>query len=345
MNFLFLKDLFGVFKFLEGVYERVRRLLVPPKAYSWQTLIYLSIFSWFASSLAVGYVKDIISFFGWLFLIAGTSWYTTDDPLRIPGTFMPVGAVVTGFLVSVFAFGQGEDVITPRTIVLWPTISALITAIPEFFEGSGTDVQTQIPKPEIRQRLIVMVASCMILSCWIQFYFVMDNWLREYPSLQADNFKQSTFVIRTESPDKIPANGVVILDKLQPLVEEQIAGRPWSQVERWLDNANLQVGNLGRRVIEKNLAKYEEKDLWLVQARKDNNNSPNNYTLDLLSIWTGPSSNPRGFYLKKSCQVDPIAARANSSIANVSKPDKATVAEIKCDRVSKFIAGSPPAQQ
>ncbi|MBD2606062.1 DUF5357 domain-containing protein [Scytonema hofmannii FACHB-248] len=343
MNFLFLKDLFGVFKFLEDIYGRIRRLLVPPKAYSWQTLIYLSIFSWFASSLAVGYVRDIISFFGWLFLIAGTSWYTTDDPLRIPGTFMPVGAVLTGFLVSVFAFGQGEDVITPRTIVLWPTISALITAIPEFFEGSGTDVQTQIPKPEIRQKLIVMVASCMILSCWIQFYFVMDNWLTQYPSLQANDFKKSTFVIRTESPDKIPTNGVLIINKLQPLVEEQVGGRPWSEVERWLINADQQVGNLGRRVIERNLAKYEEKELWVVRPRVVNTKS--GYTLDLLSIWTGPSSNPRGFYVKKSCKVEPVAAPTNSNIANVSKPDKATVAEIDCDRVPKFIAGSPPAQQ
>jgi hypothetical protein len=347
MNFLFLKDLFGVFKFLEGIYGRIRNFLVPPKAYSWQTFLYLSIFSWFASSLAVGYVKDIISFFGWLFLIAGTSWYTTDDPLRIPGTFMPVGAVVTGFLVSVFAFGRAEDVITSRTIVLWPTISALITAIPEFFEGSGTDVQTQIPKPEVRQKLIVMVASCMILSCWIQFYFVMDNWLTQYPTLQADDFKKSTFVIRRESPDKIPANGVLIINKLEPLVKEQIAGRPWSEVEKWLEPRNLPiaVGNLGRRVIERNLAKYEEKDLWLVQARTDNNNSQNKYTLDLLSIWTGPSSKPRGFYVKKSCRVNPIAAPTNSNIANVSKPDKATVAEIDCDRLPKFIAGSPPAQQ
>ena len=344
MNFLIFKDLFGAFAFLEGVYERIRRLIVPPKAYSWQTLIYLSIFSWFASSLAVGYVKDIISFFGWLFLIAGTSWYTTDDPLRIPGTFMPVGAVLTGFLVSVFAFGREEDVITPRTIVLWPTISAIITAIPEFFEGSGTDVQTQIPKPEIRQRVIVLVASCMILSCWIQFYFVMDNWLKEYPSLLADNFRNSTFVVSRQSQAKIPANGVVILDNLQPLVEEQIAGRPWSQVERWLIDADQQVGNLGRRVVEKNLAKFDEKELWLVKPRVVNTKS--GYILNLLSIWTGPSSNPRGFYLKKSCRVEPVAAPTNSSIANVtSKDNKITVAEVSCDRISKFIAGSPPAQQ
>ncbi len=226
MNTLF-KDAFGVFKFVEGLYAGVKKVLVPPKAYSWQTFIYLTVFSWVLSFFATGYIRDIIAFCGWLFLIAGTAWYTTEDPLRVPGTFMPVGAVITGFLVSVFAFGNQEDVITPRTIVLWPTISALVTAIPEFIEGSDTEAKAQIPKPEDRQRIIILVASCMLLSCWIQFYFVMDKWLQEYPSLQADNFKRSTFVVRTEGPQEIPKNGLVILEKLQPLVEEQIAERPW----------------------------------------------------------------------------------------------------------------------
>jgi len=335
MNSLF-KDAFGVFKFVEGLYLGIRKVLVPPKAYSWQTFIYLSVFSWVLSYFAIGYIRDIIAFCGWLFLIAGTAWYTTEDPLRVPGTFMPVGAVITGFLVSVFAFGNQEDVITPRTIVLWPTISALVTAIPEFIEGNDTEAKAQIPKPEDRQRIIILVASCMLLSCWIQFYFVMDNWLQEYPSLQADNFKRSTFVVRTEGPQEIPRNGLVILDQLQPLVEEQIAERPWSEVERWLLDAKQQVGNAGKQVIEKNLAQYEEKYLWRVEPRVTNIKS--GYILDLLSIWTGPSSNPRGYYLKKSCRVEPVAATNGSG-------EKTTVAEIECDRVSKFIAGPTPPQQ
>ncbi|WP_193196440.1 septal junction protein FraD [Nostoc sp. MG11] len=335
MNVLF-KDAFGVFKFVEGLYAGVKKVLVPPKAYSWQTFIYLSVFSWVLSYFATGYIRDIIAFCGWLFLISGTAWYTTEDPLRVPGTFMPVGAVITGFLVSVFAFGNQEDVITPRTIVLWPTISALITAIPEFIEGTDTDAKAQIPKPEDRQRILILVASCMLLSCWIQFYFVMDNWLREYPSLQADNFKRSNFVVRTQGPEKIPQNGVVIIEKLQPLIEEQIAERPWSEVERWLLDAKQQVGNAGRQVIANNLAEYEEKNLWLVEPRVTNIKS--GYILDLLSIWIGPSSNPRGYYLKKSCRVEPVAATTNSG-------ENITVAEIECDRLNKFIAGPPPPQQ
>ncbi|MEH2361929.1 septal junction protein FraD [Nostoc sp.] len=335
MNTL-LKDVFGAFKFVEGLYAGIRKILIPPKAYSWQTFIYLSVFSWILSYFAIGYIKDIIAFFGWLFLIAGTAWYTTEDPLRVPGTFMPVGAVITGFLVSVFAFGSQEEVITPRIIVFWPTISALITAIPEFIEGNDTDAKARIPKPEDRQRIIILVASSMLLSCWIMFYFVMDNWLREYPSLQADSFKRSTFVVRTIEPVKIPQNGVIILEKLQPIVIEQIAERPWSEVEKWLLDAKQRVGTLGREVIKINLSQYEEKELWHVEPRVANTKS--GYILDLLSIWIGPSSNPQGYYLKKSCRIEPVAATNNSG-------NKITVAEIECDRASKLIPGSPPPQQ
>ncbi|MCC5606027.1 septal junction protein FraD [Nostoc sp. CHAB 5834] len=335
MNTLF-KDVFGVFKFAEGLYAGIRKVLVPPKAYSWQTFIYLSVFSWVVSYFAIGYIKDIIAFFGWLFLIAGTAWYTTEDPLRVPGTFMPVGAVITGFLVSVFAFGNQEDVITPRTIVFWPTISALITAIPEFIEGNDTDAKARIPKPEDRQRIIILVASSMLLSCWIQFHFVMNNWFQEYPSLQADTFRSSTIVVRTEERLKIPRNGAIILEKLQPIVVEQIAQRPWSEVEKWLLDAKQRVGTLGSGIIQKNLGKYEEKEVWRIEPRVANAKS--GYILDLLSIWMGPSSNPRGYYLKKSCRIEPVAATSNSD-------NKITIAEIECDRASKLISGSPPPQQ
>ncbi|WGV24569.1 septal junction protein FraD [Halotia branconii] len=344
MNFLF-KDLFGLVGIVQDVYDRIRKILVPPKAYSWQTLIYLSVYSWILSFFAIGYIQNIIAFFGWLFLIAGTAWYTTDDPLRVPGTFMPVGAVITGFLVSVFAFGNQDNGITSRTIVLWPTISALITAIPEFFEGSGTDSKAQIPKPEVRQRITVLVASSMVLSCWIQFYFVMDTWLKEYPSLLADDFQRSTFVVRMDKAEKIPENGVLILDRLQPIVEAELAGKPWSQVERWLLDAKTQVGNLGNQVINKTLAEYEEKELWRIEPRVVNTKS-GGYILDLLSIWEGPSSNSKGYYLKKSCRIEPVAGSINNPSTTVNLSDnKSAVAEIECDRLSKFIAGAPPPQQ
>jgi hypothetical protein len=346
------KDIFVFFQFFAGIYEGIKKLLIPPKAYSWQTFIYLSAYSWILSFLAAGYVENVIAFLGWLFLIAGTAWYTTEDPLRVPGTFMPVGAVITGFLVSVFAFGNSEDVITPRTIILWPTIAGIITAIPDFIEGTDSSTTAKIPKPEVREKIIVLVASCMLISCWIQFYFVMDNWLTQYPSILTDDFGRSTFVIRIAEPEtqttpevrKIPKNGVTILDTLQTRVEEELNQKPWSQVERWLLEATKEVKSLGNQVINQQLGEYEERKLGRLEARVTNIKS--GYKLDLLSIWDGPSSDIKGYYLQKSCQVEPIAvSQGNSRIALNEVEQNNTVAEIECDRLSKFMAGELPAKQ
>jgi hypothetical protein len=350
-----LKDVLGFLVFFQDIYKGIEKLFLPPKAYSWQTFIYLSAFSWLMSFFAVGYVQNLIAFLGWAFLIAGTAWYTTEDPLRVPGTFMPVGALITGFLVSVFAFGHPEDGITSRTIVLWPTIAAIITAVPDFIEGTDTSTKAKLPKPEVREKIIVLVGSCILLSCWIQFYFVMDNWLKQYPSVLTDNFERSTFVIKlptiaeeAETVDdsktevqKIPKNGVTILDGLQIVVTEQINRRPWSQVEKWLIEANEQVRSLGNLVINQRLGDYEERHLWRVEARVAN--IPSGYRLDLLTIWDGPSSNPEGYYLQKSCRIEPIAVSATTTRVTLSEVEvKNTVAEIECDRLSKFIAGAPP---
>ncbi|WP_071190016.1 septal junction protein FraD [Trichormus sp. NMC-1] len=336
MNSPIFKEITVLFKFVQDLFSGVQKLLMPPKAYSWQTLIYLSVFSWAMSYFSIGYIKDIIAFSGWVFLMAGTAWYTTDDPLRVPGTFMPVGALITSFLVSAFAFRHNVNLVTPKTIVYWPTIAAIITAIPEFFVGTGTKSKATLPKQKERQKIIILIAWSMLISCWIQFYFVIDKWLKEYPSLLVDNFQNSAFVIKLEPKAKTPQNGAMILNKIQPLIEEQIVTRPWSEVERWLLEANQQVGNLGKRMIDKNLVKYEEQELWRIEPRVVNVNS--GYRLDILSIWTGPSANKNGFYLQKSCRIQPIAA--------VKQPEnKNAVAGIECDRTSKFFLGSPPPQQ
>ncbi|MEI6444737.1 MAG: septal junction protein FraD [Nostocales cyanobacterium ELA583] len=336
MNSLF-KEVFGIFKYTQDLFAGFQKFLTPAKAFSWQTLIYLSIFSWGISYFALGYIKDIIAFCGWLFLLAGTTWYTTDDPLRVPGTFMPVGALLTGFLVSVFAFGRQEDILTSNTIVIWPTIAAIVTAIPNFFEGTGgRAAKAKLPKLKDRQKVVVLLAWCMLISCWLQFYFVIDKWLKEYPSLRADNFQKSAFVIRLEPPEKKPKTGDLILDKLQPLVNQQIANKPWADVEKWLLEANQQLGNLGRKTINSHLGKSQERLLWRVEPRVVNIKS--GYRLDILTIWGGPSANSQGYYWQKSCLIQP-------SNSGKQTDNKNAVAQITCDRTSKFVIGSPPPQQ
>jgi hypothetical protein len=329
------KDLFSLFNFFQELLVGVQKLITPPKAYSWQTFIYLSLFSWALSYFATGLVKDIIAFGGWIFLIAGTSWYTTDDPARVPGTFMPVGALITGFLVSVFAFGHQVNVVTPKTIVIWPTLAAVITAVPSFFEGNGTTTTAKLPKVQERQKIIVLLAWCMLLSCWLQFYFVIDKWVKEYPSLLTENFQKSAFVIGIEPNNKQPKNGSLILNKIQPLIESQIENKPWSEVEKWLLKSNERLDNISQDVLIEKLAKVKEQELWRVEPRVVNVKS--GYRLDILTIWNGPSADPRGYYLKKSCTIKPVG--------DTTKPDvKNAKAEISCDK-TKLMKGAPPPQQ
>ncbi|MCX7592946.1 MAG: septal junction protein FraD [Fischerella sp.] len=339
-----IRDLLGLFSFISNIYEQIKNFFIPQRAFAWQTLIYLSIFSWLMSSLSTGIVKSTIALCGWVFLIAGTAWYTTENPLLIPGTNMPVGALVTGFLVSAFAFGNSAEVLTSRTLVFWPTISAFITAAGEFFEGTGTDVNTQIPKVEDREKIIILVASCMVISCWLQFGFTVNRWLQEFPSLRADNFSNN-FVIRITEPlaNKIPENGVEILKKLEPLVKEQIANRPWSEVEQWLLGVQQRVTSLGTQVIQTSLGGYEERYLWRLEPRVYNLKS-GGYTLDLLSIWSGPTSTGLEYYLKQSCQIEPLARSTNSS-ANNRADNGSLFAEINCGQITKPIPGPPPPLQ
>lgn len=354
-----IKDFLGITTIFDAIYERLKFLFVPERAFSWQVLIYLSAFSWLMSSLASGFVREIIALFGWIFLIAGTSWYTTDKPILIPGTNMPVGAVITGFLVSTFFtsslnLNRNDAVFTPEQLVFWPTISAVITAIPEFFEGSGTDVKRQIPKVEKRQQIIVLLACCMILSCWFKLYFVVEKWANNYPSLLADDFAQSTFVISTRR-DRVPRRGAEVLLRLAPVIEERLNGKLWvEEVERWLQDNQIrqnngqptqptELDNLSEKVIQRTLKNLEEQKLWKVEPRIKNLKS--GYQLDLLNIWQGPQSrDDKRYFFRLSCQIEPITQVSGQGTVNVRPEQKLLVAEVQCEERPSFFASSLPPQ-
>lgn len=356
----------GIFGFIEDIFKGVIDFLVPSKAYSWQTLIYLSLFSLIMSFFATGAVKYLIEYCGWFFLIAGTAWSTTDKPVTIPGTNMPIGALVTGALVSLFLFsrfinGTEEITIKPISIVVWPTLAAVITAIPEFFEGSGTDVKRQLPKLLIRQQILILLAVCMMISCWIQFYYITESWFNRYPTLRTENFGASRLIIgrrlipelNNEDLDESkvnfilpPVNGVQLLNRLSPKIEKQLEGRLWGEVERWLlDSVNKTEPNrpivkLGQQVKEEVLkTSPAEKALWLIEPRVSNTKT--GYKLDLLAIWRGPSFMADRYYLQKSCEITPFAKELED---NSDENATVNVAEIECQRVPSLIPKKPPAK-
>ena len=355
----------SIFSFFEELFKPVTDLLVPKKAYAWQTLIYLSIFSFITSYFAVDTIRYLIEYFGWFFLIAGTAWSTTDKPVTIPATNMPIGALITSAFVSVFLFSRffngNSDIIQPVSVVVWPTLAAVITAIPEFFEGSGTDVKRQLPKLLVRQQILVLLGVCMMISCWIQFYYVIDDWFDKYPTVrtEVENFGGSKLILhRGETPllniqdgeqRKIqfilPKNGAELLNKLSPKVTQQLNERPWGEVERWLlDSVNQgkkdkPIGRLAQQVKQEVLKLSPEKGFWSIEPRVSNTKT--GYKLDLLAIWNAPSFMSDKYYLQKSCEITPFAKQLTD---NADENATVNVAEIECQSNISFIPKKPPAK-
>ncbi len=324
-----------VLKILENFFQPVIKLVSPPKAFSWQTLIYLSVFSLFMSYLSDGVPQELISTLGWIFLIAGTSWSTIDHPRRIFG--MPLGALITGALVSIFAFGQDNRAdISSNSLILWPTLSALITAVPEFIDAG----KSQIPRPEVRQRLIVLIGGSLVISCWLQFFFVVQGWTRDYPSLLTDNFDNSAFVRKIDLETKVPGNGAVILNELEPVVNQEVAGKSWSQVERWLSSSQKQIQELGNQVIAEKVTDQEKK-WWQVESKVVNANS--GYNLKLHSVWNGPTANGKRYFFTRTCQIEPYVADTNVLAPPDSKQSN-IVARINCVPGNKDLLNPPRSQ-
>ena len=223
----------------------------------------------------------------------------------------------------------------------------------------------------------------MLISCWIRFYFFLDNWLVQYPSLMTDTFESSTLVTRIAEPEpestaltsnqgeskskqkngvdmigdiysyvigesqgtreryEIPKNGVDILDILQVQVQQDLKRKPWSLVERWLLDVDNNVNRLGIAAVNEKLGSIAEKEFWQVQYRITNVNF--GYKLDLLNIWQGPSSEPQGYYLQKSCRIKPVPIyNGSTELSATSGDNKNIMAEVECDRPSQFIIGAPP---
>ncbi|NJL22103.1 MAG: DUF5357 domain-containing protein [Leptolyngbyaceae cyanobacterium SM1_3_5] len=78
--FTLLRDLFFI-NLIVNIWQRAK----PPKTFSWQTLLYLSIFSAVMSFLArTDYVKDALAALGWLFLTLSVAWALGGRKFRVP---------------------------------------------------------------------------------------------------------------------------------------------------------------------------------------------------------------------------------------------------------------------
>lgn len=307
MNFFtdFLKTI-GFFALGDAI-NLVIQFLKPPRWDSWQTLLCISGFSWIFSLLAQSAaIEGFIASFAWIFLISGLHWAMHDKraekELKFNGFF--IGPWITGALICLFLWSLFNDLLDLDATVffdLWAPISALLAVAPRFIVSSMDGPKLKIPDLPARQAIIILLLWNFLISCWFQFYFSTQTLLRAYPTLLADDLSRSAFVYKLPSEAATPQRGVLILQQTESVVRSELAGRPWSQVERWLLNLKQQLPSV-ERTVKTRISEVEENAMWSIDGRVI---PGSDYQLELRSVWKGPTADGMPYYLAKVCQVSP----------------------------------------
>lgn len=287
------------------IFDQIRKRLQAPGWASWQTFISLSVFSVIVAGLTNPPIQVIIANFGWLFLVIGIWWFTYDPIVKKKLTFngLFTGPWIIGAIVCLWLLGNWDGAPTPASFISWPPISALLWSIPRFIKGDPVKKTPayDIPKPDARQDIVLMLLCNLVISCWLQLHFLLQDWLIAYPTIRSDDFSHSAFVVELYPESRSNTGGIALLNAAEQSLKTQLEGKPWADVERWLspEQLNQEIPRLAADA-QKQMPRSSENDLWDLRGRVLPDSQ---YTLELQAIWQGPSARTGGYYLTKACQI------------------------------------------
>lgn len=310
---------FKAFKFnLKPVtrpFEHVQKQFQGIKAFSWQTCLLLSLLAWCVCLLiqAEG-LRKFVGVFAWFFLIVGTDWglleqelkaRKADKEFKVPllGLKLRYSPWITGALITL-AFWSYDFFITDArsALVSWPIISLVVAAFPRFLKPGPKLKHFSELDVAARQDLVILSLIALLLSCWFEFGFQIQDILQQYPSMQADSFARSAFVVQAPIKNQPVPRGVPMLEQAQRLVRDRIAPLSWNEARQWLQNIPSQVPTLNAQVKEAvfgNPPRLEESQFWSLSAQFKEEIPDDR--LILQAIWRGPSSQPGGYVLQQNC--------------------------------------------
>lgn len=315
---------------LKDAIDKIRALITPPSYLSWQTLLLLSLFSWGMAALAetqsaAPLTVDILSTGSWLFLTVAIWWGLSENPIEIG--YFSISPWITAAVICVFLFRPWVPERLQLAASAWPVVATILVALPKFCDWT---LNWKVPKPEIRQNLIVLMLVNLLLSSWIMFYFRIQNWFDDYPSLMAENLDDSAFVYRIGSDSNSSSQADIILGSAADNLIKQLDDTPWPRVERWLLNLNNSLNSVAEDIV---LNAAKERVFWSLDAPRPQSVS-NGYQIKLRANWLGPTAQQNGYYVEKECTILPRALKQptdNNQPANLTR-----VAEVTCsDRTVK----------
>ena len=327
------------FKPIENLWKWLENQLKPSKIFSAQTLILLSLYSLFIGVLATGITQRFIISCGWLFFIVGTAWLMNEKPIRINSILLNYW--ITGAIICLFVFGYILDQL--QQIELWvilPLVVILINAISDFTDAK---LNFSIPNVATRQKLVTLLAVHLLISCWLQFFFVANSLLNEYPILIDENFNNSAFVIKLpflpipfplgQGMNQRRSKGELILNSVLAPVKAQLNNQPWSEITRLVKSPDRErwIEDIEKAVLDR-LPPAKEKSRWKIKTNADPQDW--GYNLELSSVWQGPTANGDELRFISKCQIKKINSEP-SQINSQSGVGASSIGKIECPQITK----------
>lgn len=295
-------------QFVQKQTKQVEARLKQVKPFSWEAALLMSLFSWFVYLLVQGfYAKKLISVFAWGFLILGTDWALLGKQIKIPliGFKFQHGPWITGAIACIALLSNNFLLTDWRgTLISWPIISAFFAGYSKFIQYG---LKWQLPNAVGRQDLVLLFLLSGLFSCWFQFHFMVQDILRLYPNLLADNFDRSAFVVRSNPARKPASKGYALLETAEATVRQELTGKTWLEAQRWLNQIDSVEADLSRKIIATTYQDRlpREQQFWQITAEPSFQQASVN--LILRALWKGPSSRPEGYTLRRDCTVSQIA--------------------------------------
>jgi hypothetical protein len=278
--------------------------ILPPQLLHWKTPILISIVLFLMSAVEIKNkeLKNILTDLGWLFITIGLGWRTNKPPFVFWG--ISISPWIIGALISVFL---SENLVLNRqfiAVIFWPLISVCLATIVGFIQ-SGAKLQN--PPPLIRPEFLVVILIHLLISCWLTFHFIIQGWLEEYPSLLAEDFSKSSFVISLNPSTLTNSRGMLMIELMEEELNIKTRNQSWEKVEAWLIDMSRKQVSMRNEIFNK-IPALRENSSWDLQIQMIQGQSL--YRIKLLAIWRGPSSKPGGYTMSKVCEVTKIVNRA-----------------------------------
>lgn len=287
---------------MKELFASIKSIFWPERLYSWQTAMALCVLAWLMSFPTEPPIQSLLVRLGWICLIVGVGWMTTENPISLWGlSFSPW---LTGILICIFLFVSNPEESPPRVaVILWPVIAALVAAFPASFRPT---TGLQIPPIHTRTRLVVLLLSNLLIMAWILFFYAMEDWMMGYPGLRQEDFSRSNFVYAVGEVPSRDDRGANIVQEMSETLIAQVENQPRSEVERWLlqlredpDAPGLFRDRVFDRLALVTPRSVQDGKLWQLEIRI----TEPAYRLVLGARWMGPSAYQEGYLMQRSCQI------------------------------------------